>query len=246
MVDILQTTTTTTPTKSSTTTTTATTPTSTTTTSTTSTTPTSSTTAFVPTIPETILIDVNAIVPIVAALVASYRLLIGGAEEIQRTPGMPDLVFRRAVDRVDLSGLLIDRLLELLACKIPFSADILGVSCAPLDLFRLLGEQETSLLDNRQLAEQLAAAEALRRIFAKKSAQRPIGSETPPLTPPSAPTPDTAPSTDTAAISISETIVEFDQRADTESKQATASAKVAAESLATRSPLHWSWPKKKP
>ncbi|MDU4959224.1 MAG: hypothetical protein E6X17_00970 [Sporomusaceae bacterium] len=85
-----------------------------------------------------ILADVNAILPNFNGLVSSYRLLVGAAEEIRRTPELCPDVFERAVRRYDNAGLLLDVLLELLCCKIVFSSELLQVTCGPVDLIRYL------------------------------------------------------------------------------------------------------------
>ncbi|MEG6584400.1 hypothetical protein [Dendrosporobacter sp. 1207_IL3150] len=108
----------------------------------------------------TIIADVNAIVPNLTSIVSSYRLLVGSAEEISRTPGVPFEVFERAVIRYDRTGTLIDILLELLCCKIKFLAEFLSVTCAPIDIFSLAQDpvEETTV-------EQIIELEVLRRIL---------------------------------------------------------------------------------
>lgn len=93
-----------------------------------------------PTVPivDTVLSDVNAVMPNLISLVSSYRLLVGAAEEVSRIPGVPGDILERAIIRFDHAGTLIDVLLDLLLCKITFSSDFLAVTCAPVDLFRLL------------------------------------------------------------------------------------------------------------
>ena len=69
---------------------------------------------------DTIIADINAIVPQYSSIVSSYRLLVGSAEEISRMPGVPREIYERAVCRYDRAGTLIDILQELLCCKIRF------------------------------------------------------------------------------------------------------------------------------
>lgn len=115
------------------------------------------------TIINTILGDIIGVIPNFSSLVSSYRLLVGAAEEIRRTPGMPFEIFERAVIRSDRAGTLIDILLELLCCKITFSSQFLAVTCAPVDIFRLLANCR-SLNDNSFLtAEQIIILELLRQ-----------------------------------------------------------------------------------
>ena len=66
----------------------------------------------------TILADVNAIIADLQQLVSSYRLLVGAAEEIHRTPEVPHDILVRSVERFDRVGTLIDIIVELLCCKI--------------------------------------------------------------------------------------------------------------------------------
>jgi len=110
-----------------------------------------------------ILSDINGIIPTFSALVNAYRLLVGAAEEIQRTPNICPEVFERAVHRLDNTGTLIDVLLELLCCKIAFSSEFLRLSCAPVDLLRLLANSKDSTDPACHTAEQVLGLEILRR-----------------------------------------------------------------------------------
>jgi len=108
----------------------------------------------------TIVADVNAIVPNLSSLVSSYRLLVGSAEEISRSPAVPRDVYERAVIRYDRAGTLIDILLELLCCKIRFVSEFLSVTCAPVDIFSLAQNPLNELT-----VEQIIELEVLRRIL---------------------------------------------------------------------------------
>lgn len=112
-----------------------------------------------------ILADINGIVPNLSSLVASYRLLVGASEEINRTPNLCPEVFERAVRRADNAGTLIDVFIELLYCKIAFSSEFLKISCAPVDLFRLLANPITATDVPFHTAEQVVEMEVLRRIL---------------------------------------------------------------------------------
>ena len=114
------------------------------------------------TIINAILGDINAVIPNFSSLVSSYRLLVGAAEEIQRTPGVPFEIYERSVIRYDRAGTLIDILLELLCCKIAFSSQFLAVTCAPIDIFSLLSDCGT-VEDPCRTAEQIIILEALRQ-----------------------------------------------------------------------------------
>lgn len=114
----------------------------------------------------TILADINAIMPNFSSLVSSYRLLVGAAEEIHRIPGVCPDVFERAVRRFDNAGTLIDILLDLLCCKISFSSDFLEISCLPVDLFRLLANRTEPCDQSHRTAEQIITLEALRNALA--------------------------------------------------------------------------------
>lgn len=120
-----------------------------------------------------ILADINAVIPNLSSLVASYRLLVGASEEIHRTPEICPEVFERAVRRADNAGTLIDVFLELLCCKLEFSSDFLKVSCAPVDLFRLLANSTTGTDIPQHTAEQVVEMEALRRLIEACHHQRP-------------------------------------------------------------------------
>jgi hypothetical protein len=108
----------------------------------------------------TIIADVNAIVPNLTSLVSSYRLLVGSAEEINRIPGVPFEVYERSVIRFDRAGTLIDILLELLCCKIRFLAEFLSVTCAPIDIFSMAQDPVEEIT-----VEQIIELEVLRRIL---------------------------------------------------------------------------------
>ncbi|MCC5468197.1 hypothetical protein [Pelosinus baikalensis] len=112
-----------------------------------------------------ILADINAVIPNLSSLVASYRLLVGASEEIHRTPEICPEVFERAVRRADNAGTLIDVFLELLCCKVAFSSDFLKISCAPVDLFRLLANKSPTTDVPFHTAEQVVEMEALRRVL---------------------------------------------------------------------------------
>lgn len=112
-----------------------------------------------------ILADINAIIPNFSSLVSSYRLLVGASEEIHRTPEVCPDIFERAVRRADNAGTIIDIFLELLCCKIAFSSDFLQISCAPVDLFRLLANRSTATDIPAHTAEQVVEIEALRRVL---------------------------------------------------------------------------------
>lgn len=112
-----------------------------------------------------ILADINAVIPNLSSLVASYRLLVGASEEIHRTPEICPEVFERAVRRADNAGILIDIFLELLCCKVAFSSDFLKISCAPVDLFRLLANKSPTTDIPLKTAEQVVEMEALRRLL---------------------------------------------------------------------------------
>ncbi|CQR72662.1 hypothetical protein SOV_00500 [Sporomusa ovata DSM 2662] len=117
------------------------------------------------TIINTILGDITGVIPNFSSLVSSYRLLVGSAEEIQRTPGVPFEIFERAVIRFDRAGTLIDILLELLCCKIAFSSQFLAVTCAPVDIIRLLANCGTLEDDSCRTAEQIVILELLRQVL---------------------------------------------------------------------------------
>ena len=119
-----------------------------------------------------ILADINAIMPNLQSLVASNRLLVGSAEEIHRTPNVPPEIFQRALDRVDRSGILIDILIELLLCKIPYSSEFLSVTSAPVDIFRLLSNASDAADTPHRTAEQIIQLEALRQILEKSSKRK--------------------------------------------------------------------------
>lgn len=114
---------------------------------------------------DTILSDVNAIIPNFSSLVSSYRLLVGAAEEIHRIPTVCPDVFERAVRRFDNAGTLIDILLDLLCCKIYFSSEFLSIICGPIDLFRLFANRCDPCDESHQTADQIITLEALRRIL---------------------------------------------------------------------------------
>ncbi len=144
---------------------------------------TSSTTVNQLTIIETILADVNAIMPNFAALVNAHRLLVGSAEEIHRIPGVTPDAVARAIERFDRSGVIIDILIDLLCCKIAFSSELLAVTCAPVDLFRLLANRLDVADPPHLVAEEVLVLEVIRR--ARECLLGPGAA--PPCTPPGGP-----------------------------------------------------------
>lgn len=134
----------------------------------------------------TILSDIIGVIPNFSSLVSSYRLLVGAAEEIHRTPGLPFEIFERAVIRFDRAGTLIDILLELLCCKIAFSSQFLEVTCAPVDIFRLLGNSNSLNDDSFITAEQIIILELLRQAL-NNNCQSSCFGPPPGITPPNPP-----------------------------------------------------------
>jgi hypothetical protein len=111
---------------------------------------------------DSILSDVNAIIPNFFTLTESYRLLVGAAEEISNIPSVPFEIFERSLIRCDRTGALIDILLELLCCKIKFSSQFLSVTSAPVDIIEQLASCDSS---SRQTAEAIVLIEAMRRLL---------------------------------------------------------------------------------
>lgn len=152
----------------------------------------------------TILSDIIGVIPNFSSLVSSYRLLVGAAEEIHRTPDLPFELFERAVIRFDRAGTLIDILLELLCCKIAFSSQFLEVTCAPVDIFRLLGNPNSLNDDSFITAEQIIILELLRQALSNNCQNSCFGpppnitpTSPPPITPPEAPSAPSSPEDNT-------------------------------------------------
>ncbi|MBP2655923.1 MAG: hypothetical protein H6Q73_3492 [Firmicutes bacterium] len=137
------------------------------------------------TIIDTLLADINAVVPNFSSLVSSYRLLVGSAEEINRTPGVSPDVVARSIERFDRTGVLIDIIIDLLCCKVAFVSDLLSVTGGPVDLIRLLTNRVDVAESPHQVAEEVLLLEVLRRA---ESCLRGNGSSgPPPCTPPGPP-----------------------------------------------------------
>ncbi|MBP2642368.1 MAG: hypothetical protein H6Q67_255 [Firmicutes bacterium] len=115
------------------------------------------------TVIDTLLADINAVVPNFSSLVSSYRLLVGSAEEIHRTPGVSPEIVVRAIERYDRTGTLIDIIIDLLCCKVTFVSDLLSVTGGPIDLIRLLGNRIDVAETPHQVAENVLLLEVLRR-----------------------------------------------------------------------------------
>ena len=151
----------------------------------------------------TILGDVAALVPQLSSLVASYRLLVGGAEELTRTKGVCTEIIDRAIIRSDRAGALIDMILEILCTKVAFSTNFLAVSSAPVDIFRLLSPA-VACDPSRLTAEQIIELEALRQLLCReRSALCFIDKTTGPCSPPTGVGQSAPPSIDS---DISETL----------------------------------------
>ncbi|MCX7779413.1 MAG: hypothetical protein N2491_00700 [Negativicutes bacterium] len=129
---------------------------------------------------DVILADINAVIPNFSSLVSSYRLLVGAAEEIQRTPRVPAEIFQRAVLRYDRAGTLIDVLLELLCCKIIFASRFLGTVCAPIDLARYAANSSDAADTPQRTAEQILLIELLRLILSSAGEESPCFGPPPP------------------------------------------------------------------
>lgn len=114
---------------------------------------------------DVVLADINAVVPNFSSLVASYRLMVGAAEEVRRTSGVPVEIFQRAVLRYDRTGTLIDLLLELLCCKIVFASKFLSTVCAPIDLPRYFANTSDADYTPQHTAEQIVLIEVLRLLL---------------------------------------------------------------------------------
>jgi hypothetical protein len=129
---------------------------------------------------EIILADINAVIPNFTSLVSAYRLLVGSAEEIVRTPGVPTEIFQRAVLRYDRTGTLIDVFLELLCCKIAFASQFLGTVCAPIDLARYVTNTSEADDTPRRTAEQILIIELLRLVLSSVCQESPCFPPPPP------------------------------------------------------------------
>lgn len=140
---------------------------------------------------DTILGDITALVPQFASVVASYRLLVGAAEELRRTQGVCEEIAERAVTRADRAGALIDMFLEILCCKISFSTNFLAVSCAPVDIFRLLSASY-SCDPSHLTAEQIIELEALRQALCRERDSSCFYDKATPPCPPQPPQPPAA------------------------------------------------------
>lgn len=136
------------------------------------------------TIIETVLADVNLIMPNFVSLVNAHRLLVGSAEEIHRIPGVTPDVVARAIERFDRSGVLIDIIIDLLCCKIAFSSELLAVTCAPIDLFRLLANRLDVADPPHLVAEEIVLLEIIRRAAECLREPGAVPSCTPPGGPP--------------------------------------------------------------
>lgn len=135
------------------------------------------------TIIDTILADVNAIVPTYVSLVNAHRLLVGSAEETKRIGGVTPDAVARSIERFDRSGVLIDILIDLLCCKIAFSSEFLAVTCAPVDIFRLLANRFDVADAPHMVAEEILVLEVVRRAQERLRGVGPV----PPCTPPGGP-----------------------------------------------------------
>jgi hypothetical protein len=133
---------------------------------------------------DTVLGDVVALVPQFSSIVASYRLLVGAAEELNRTNRVCEDIAQRAIIRADRAGALIDMLLEILCTKIAFSTNFLAVSSAPVDVFRFLSTAY-ACDPSRLTAEQIIQLEALRQLLCRERSDSCFADKTTgPCTPP--------------------------------------------------------------
>ena len=170
-----------------------------------------------PTIIDTILSDITGVIPNFSSLVSAYRLLVGAAEEIHRTPGVPFEIFERAVIRYDRAGTLIDIFLELLCCKIAFSSQFLAVTCAPVDIIRLLADCGTLEDDACHTAEQIIILELLRQVLDRHCHDYSCFGPPPEgITPPRKPTPPTPPANANSCTNLIQSDLESTKELETE------------------------------
>lgn len=84
---------------------------------------------------ELLFSDINALLNVMNQLTDNYRLLVGAAEELTRTPGVGQRTINLAIDRADNTGTLIDIVIFTLFIKLEFTADVLDDTGIPLELF---------------------------------------------------------------------------------------------------------------
>lgn len=114
----------------------------------------------------TILTDVTALTLTYRDLALAYFYITEGLGNLLIIKDAPPEIIDCAIERADKSGKLIDLLSELLFCKLSFSSDFLGISCAPVDLLRDLAQ--CKYYNENQSAEQILQMELIRRAMQKK------------------------------------------------------------------------------
>ncbi len=114
----------------------------------------------------TILTDVTALTLTYRDLALAYFYITEGLGNLLIAKEVSPGIINRAVERADMSGKLLDLLSDLLFCKLSFSSDFLGISCAPVDLLRDLAQWQ--YCNKNQTPEQILQMELVRRAMQKK------------------------------------------------------------------------------
>ncbi len=78
--------------------------------------------------------DVTPLLNVMNQLTEDFRLLVGSAEELTRTPGVNQRTVNQAIDRVENTGTLIDLTIVSLYVKILFVTDVMDTTGLPLTL----------------------------------------------------------------------------------------------------------------
>lgn len=78
--------------------------------------------------------DVEQLLLVLTQLTNSYRLLVGAAEEFNRTAAATPVIPVQATARAAAAGKLIDQVLKVLEFKLDFALDVIGGTELPLSL----------------------------------------------------------------------------------------------------------------
>ena len=120
---------------------------------------------------ELLFSDVNPLLNVMNQLTDNYRLLVGAAEELTRTPGASQRMVNQALDRVENTGTLIDLVIVSLFIKILFVTEVLDATGLPLTLiFELLEKSVEEARDPDNLLPRPPILEKAHDLEIKKGA----------------------------------------------------------------------------
>ncbi len=113
----------------------------------------------------TLLTDTAATSLLFNEIAEGYFFLASAAKLVKEIPETPPGVLERALARTDVTGNVLDAILDLLQCKVNFSTAFLLLTCAPIDVLVALAIAKAECSKDLTTPEQILQLEALRHIL---------------------------------------------------------------------------------